>query len=77
MSWLRRIVPGIYIAFVGAGLAFGTAGALNSGPTAACDGPGQIGSCPPFTPSSCAEACENMFGTTGGCDLNDCCTCAI
>lgn len=83
MKWLRRILTGLYIAFVAGALAFGAAQALDSGAKLSCTNPGSIGACPPFTNATCAAACEDEFGTTGGCLFNDdppperCCVCAI
>ena len=49
-------------------------------PISACDGPGQIGSCPPFTEQSCSEKCEELGMIDGFCTIppnSGCCQCVF
>jgi hypothetical protein len=48
------------------------------------DDPGELGTCPPYTESSCGSACANMFGTSGSCLIigspgmpYNCCICQL
>lgn len=43
-----------------------------------CTGPGEVGSCPPFSDASCDCECFEQFGSVGTCDIKTgCCTCAL
>ena len=77
-TWLSRISVVLIGLFVAAGLAFGATQAFGSGMAMTCgDDPGEIGTCPPFTQSTCNEACEDMFDGNPGACLAGCCVCTV
>lgn len=58
-----------------AALAFGASAAMAS--VGECgDDPGEIGTCPPFTQSSCGDECFKRFMSGGQC-IQGCCLCAV
>jgi hypothetical protein len=67
-----RLLMAIYGLLIAGGLTFG---ATQLFAQVDCNGPGQIGTCPPYNDESCDDACDMMFGTPGGC-IFGCCTCA-
>ena len=72
----KSLVGAAWAVLVMVALSFGATQAM-AAPISACTGPGQIGSCPPFTEESCANACFIKFGGPGKCDEDDCCQCVI
>jgi hypothetical protein len=76
---IRKLVRGAQVALIaGAFLFAGGQLATGVGAPDSCTGPGEIGTCPPFTNQTCNETCVDKFGSPGGkCDLTGCCKCAI
>lgn len=78
MPSLLRRAPGVFFGMaVVAALVFGGSRVLAGSSVTACNLPGEIGSCPPFTPTSCGDECFQRFGTFGNCSPEGCCTCQI
>ncbi len=76
---LRRIGVGLAAVFVVGGLSFGASQAFGSGMRTVCNGPEQLGTCPPFSGGlggSCNFWCGIHFGTGGDC-IQGCCTCLV
>ncbi|MFQ5667475.1 MAG: hypothetical protein ACE5HT_16020 [Gemmatimonadales bacterium] len=75
MFTVKRLLRGVSAALVVAALTFGTTQAFAATATA-CNEPGQIGTCPPFTMTSCNDKCVELFWSGGEC-FAGCCQCAI
>lgn len=73
---VRMLVRLTYVGFIALALGLGAA-QLQASMGGSCDGPGELGPCPPVTDELCDCACEDEFGTFGKCDLKGCCGCAI
>lgn len=67
----KSLVGAAWAVLVMVALTFGATQVM-AAPISACDGPGQIGSCPPFTNESCNNACP----IAGGC-IHGCCQCVL
>ncbi len=66
----KSLVGAAWAVLVMVALAFGATQVMAS-PISACNGPGEIGSCPPYTDATCWDACS----IGGYCNENDCCEC--
>ena len=71
---LARFAAILFTLLVLGGLTFGVTEALAPAPTLDCNGPTQVGSCPPLDDEDCSMECvENEF--FGGMCHQGCCTC--
>lgn len=72
----KSLVGAAWAVLVMVALSFGATQVMAS-PISACNGQGQIGSCPPLDDQSCFAKCLIEFGGPGKCDETDCCLCVI
>jgi len=72
---LSRIGLAVAALFVLGGLSFGASQAFGNGMVTSCTQPEELGTCPPFTTSSCDLACRNAGFPLGGACLAGCCSC--
>ncbi len=71
----KSLVGAAWAVLVMVALAFGATQVMAS-PITACNGPGQIGTCPPLNSASCWTACEDEDYFGGDC-VDGCCECLI
>lgn len=75
----RKLLRGLLVLFVCAGLGFGTSQAMSASALDECgDHPTELGTCPPFDNDSCNQACLNEGFSGGQCAPSTgdpCCTC--
>ena len=76
-KWLAR---GAFAALVAVAMAF--ASPREAAAFIPCEGgPEVLGTCPPYTHSSCNEECERLFGNEGsecmGGEADGCCVCLL
>lgn len=73
---LNRLSTGLFALFVVGGLTLGTSAAFGATGITSCNGPGQLGSCPPYTTESCDDDCRKEGYDGGACLLpGPCCSC--